>query len=514
MANSAIPLQVGTIKIPDPIEGYGRALSLKQLLGQQQLQQMQLAQAQRAADKQARFQQFGKQSGGDLISLRDLLLNAGDIEEGLSLDTALTNRTKAQREAQSAALKMTKDQWELTGQLAGAVVNSNPQDRPVIWSQALQLARQHGLPDAANLPDQWDERLLPQIQSLLMRSLSAKDALERGDYAALGGPQTAQPVPQSGPQIQTIPQDMVEGVPLEPGQEPDFTQTGPNAITTQPHVVTAKSPKITPDGLREQARQERLKKTKIAFEYAKELEAEANRLDDRIFKEREQWQPVGNAPGVTFNKATNEYLMDGKPISAKEVQKIAARQSKAGATNVNVNSMNPADAAKTELLNQGIADMAEFKELIMPGGKVNREIIAGMSVPGMAGVPGTDSRIAYSLVYNAVEAKLRAESGAAVPETEVQRMAARFIPSPLDSDEAITSKVRRLEAFLRGSFGRIKGAGEPSTPKQPTPKKEAKKGAGSGTREDPYRIKGDDGYDMLKRGEFFMGPDGVMRQKP
>lgn len=179
---------------------------------------------------------------------------------------------------------------------------------------------------------------------------------------------------------------------------------------------------------------------------------------------REQVGPVPGAPGVTFDKGTGEFKMNGKPISAEEVQKIADRNKKAGASNISVGGMNATDAAKTELLNQGIADMAEFKGLIMPDGKIDRSIVIGMNVPGTAGVPGTDSRIAYSLIYNAVEAKLRAESGAAVPEQEVKRMADRFIPSPLDSDETIKSKIRRMEAFLRGSFGRIKGAGEATTP--------------------------------------------------
>jgi hypothetical protein len=211
---------------------------------------------------------------------------------------------------------------------------------------------------------------------------------------------------------------------------------------------------------------------------------------DRLVKSREFLAQRGEKAQERKDKTFTDsrgivrYFNTGEPV-AKQVPKapegmqyndagqleeipgyvgMKSRIAKAGAMNVNV-GMNATDAAKAELLNQGISDIEEFKGILMPNGKIDREIVLGMNTPGFAGVPGTDSRMAYSLIYNSIEAKLRAESGAAVPEQEVQRMAARFIPSPLDTDETIRSKVRRMEAFLRGSFSRIKGAGEPSTQK-------------------------------------------------
>ena len=65
-----------------------------------------------------------------------------------------------------------------------------------------------------------------------------------------------------------------------------------------------------------------------------------------------------------------------------------------------------------------------------------------------------------------------------------------------------------MESFLRGSFQRIKGAGEPTTPKYKT------KGVGSGTEDDPYKIRGDAGYDQIESGVYFIGPDDVVRRKP
>lgn len=131
--------------------------------------------------------------------------------------------------------------------------------------------------------------------------------------------------------------------------------------------------------------------------------------------------------------------------------------------------LSPEQAAKTELLQNGIKDVERFRELVFKDGKPDRALLAAMMAPG-GGIPGTDSRLAYSYIYNAVEAKLRAESGAAVPEAEVTRMAKRFVPSALDNDKTIESKVDRLGEFLGGSLGRVKGQPGAGTQGRDAPK--------------------------------------------
>lgn len=110
--------------------------------------------------------------------------------------------------------------------------------------------------------------------------------------------------------------------------------------------------------------------------------------------------------------------------------------------------LSPEQAAKVQLVQQGQRNAAEFAQMLFPDGKnVDRTLLATMAVRA----PGTDGRTAYSLVYDAIEAKLRAESGAAVPESEVQRMSKRLVPSVMDNDETIRTKMRMLDAFLQGA---------------------------------------------------------------
>jgi len=84
-------------------------------------------------------------------------------------------------------------------------------------------------------------------------------------------------------------------------------------------------------------------------------------------------------------------------------------------------------------------------------GTVDRTNILNMAVP-FGGTPFSEGRSANALIKDAIEAKLRPESGAAVPETEVVRANERFRPSILDSDETIALKRKLLNNFLTSTI--------------------------------------------------------------
>ena len=60
---------------------------------------------------------------------------------------------------------------------------------------------------------------------------------------------------------------------------------------------------------------------------------------------------------------------------------------------------------------------------------------------------------------HSIEAKLRAESGAAVPETEVTRAGKRFKPHPFDLDSTVKIKSELLTDFLEGAFNKAQRDG-------------------------------------------------------
>jgi hypothetical protein len=127
-------------------------------------------------------------------------------------------------------------------------------------------------------------------------------------------------------------------------------------------------------------------------------------------------------------------------------------------------------AGRLAMLDQANQDVTDVKGLLFNrDGKLNKEIVAKMSVPLTAGIGG-DARIAYSAIYNAVGAKLRAETGATANPGEVKDIANRFMPSLMDDDKSAAYKIDRLQEFLNSSRKIIDpnglyGTGKPTSPR-------------------------------------------------
>jgi len=86
-------------------------------------------------------------------------------------------------------------------------------------------------------------------------------------------------------------------------------------------------------------------------------------------------------------------------------------------------------------------------------GSVNRSMLWAMNMPG-GGVGHGATANAYMLT--AIEAALRAESGAAVPDTEVVRAAKRFRPKNTDfRASTVRAKLALLDRFLSGAYSRF-----------------------------------------------------------
>jgi hypothetical protein len=133
-----------------------------------------------------------------------------------------------------------------------------------------------------------------------------------------------------------------------------------------------------------------------------------------------------------------------------------------------------ADAAgKLAMVTQAESDLNEAEGLLFPGGKFSPNMAFQTNFPG-GGMPATEGRQAYSKVLNAVNAKLRIETGAQANPSEVQNILQRFMPTMRDTDVTAQDKFRRLKEFMattksiidpRGRFDKTQGAGN----EMPTP---------------------------------------------
>jgi hypothetical protein len=101
-------------------------------------------------------------------------------------------------------------------------------------------------------------------------------------------------------------------------------------------------------------------------------------------------------------------------------------------------------AGKVALIKQGLSDVESLdKNITNPDGSYNRAKIISMNLPGEIG-----SRDEYSKLYNSINARLRLESGAAVPPAEVKAAFTSFAPRTFDSDKTIRSKLQRQKDFF------------------------------------------------------------------
>jgi hypothetical protein len=107
-------------------------------------------------------------------------------------------------------------------------------------------------------------------------------------------------------------------------------------------------------------------------------------------------------------------------------------------------------AGKIGMLQSGQDALNKSKAILMPNGVIDKESYKILAQASM-NLPHTDGRHYNTLIADTIEGKLRLESGAAVPEEEVKRIANRFKPSALDNPATIKDKLDRLEQFNLGT---------------------------------------------------------------
>jgi hypothetical protein len=81
-------------------------------------------------------------------------------------------------------------------------------------------------------------------------------------------------------------------------------------------------------------------------------------------------------------------------------------------------------------------------------GKVNRQLV----MTSFGRVPGTEGREIRNDMSIAVDAVLRARTGAGVNATEMKEVVEQFLPSPLDTDDGVASKMMRFNQFVNGAL--------------------------------------------------------------
>ncbi|NOZ37557.1 MAG: hypothetical protein GXP11_05725 [Gammaproteobacteria bacterium] len=113
-------------------------------------------------------------------------------------------------------------------------------------------------------------------------------------------------------------------------------------------------------------------------------------------------------------------------------------------------------ASKAAMMQQGMSDLKKAQPMLF---NETGELDRVNATNAWLNTPGTEGRLIYSYYFNAINAKLRAESGAAVPEEEVKRGLKVFMPSPMDNDITAQEKITRLQQFMNTALTNMDATG-------------------------------------------------------
>lgn len=170
---------------------------------------------------------------------------------------------------------------------------------------------------------------------------------------------------------------------------------------------------------------------------------------------RKAIKKTGKSTGITINnipKLKPGQVMKKDPSGNMYIETIQGAAPKTREEAATTQGVQQGVKTVRELFEGGvITNPATKKQYKIPGifdkdGNVDRKLVTSM----YTNFPGSDGRIHRGRIKDALQAKLRAETGAAAPDSEVKNLMERYMPSIYDSDAAIVDKLNRLKNFTSG----------------------------------------------------------------
>lgn len=128
------------------------------------------------------------------------------------------------------------------------------------------------------------------------------------------------------------------------------------------------------------------------------------------------------------------------------VAKFASSAKRAIPPSTSLDKLTPEQSVRFTQLTTGLDNLAAMKQLYKHAdGAWDKKTLLTAELR----IPFTDGRTADAIIMEMGEGKIRLESGAAVPDTEIVRLARRAMPLVSDSNKTIDAKLAMLENFYR-----------------------------------------------------------------
>lgn len=499
--DTRIALGVNPLVIPDQSASLQKALTLNALMGQSDLQNLNIQEGQRTLKKNQALDSLMGENLGDDEYLRRL----SQIDRGAAF------KLQQQRlEGQKTQGEVDKSNRENDAAIANAIINASPQDRPAVYAQLHQQEVAKGNKNAINAPPQWDEAMLPHIVAQQQKGLATKEALERQDYRNSGAPPTVaalsgQPPIQPSVNIPAASGPDIPGQTQAPATVRALQGPSPDGVPLPP-VDPSQMPtveKIAPADPTAAMRQEsaRLKSlnNEVADKRAKALDETANQIEQRVLQEKGIDESAAvrreaiaarnqNNKNTTFtnaNKLADDYRAEPAVKSYRTVQPVYASMQEAAAKNTAASDLN---------LVYGISKIFDPDSVVREGEQVMVVNAGGLpsKVQSWIGMVNGGQKLSDTLRK---EIMAEADSRVGALKSAHAQVSDSYTRQAKDNGLNPDDVVRRYDITPKSE----KGAGP--------------RGPGSGTQADPFKIKGDDGWSLVPKGQYYTAPDGSTRQK-
>jgi len=102
-------------------------------------------------------------------------------------------------------------------------------------------------------------------------------------------------------------------------------------------------------------------------------------------------------------------------------------------------------ASKIALAKNALTYTAQMRAAFITPQGINRKLVFAANAPG-GGIG--EGRKLKAMFLDALDARARAATGAAMPDSEVKNYTRMYFPSPIDDDATIADKFQRLDSFM------------------------------------------------------------------
>lgn len=138
-------------------------------------------------------------------------------------------------------------------------------------------------------------------------------------------------------------------------------------------------------------------------------------------------------------KSLEQHL--AREVAAGRMTLDEALAAKAKGNAVTIKPLSSEGAGRASAVTQALSELKGVRNLIFPNGKFDRAVAIG----AQWNIPSTKTQLVRNRMSRAIQAKMRLDTGATAPQTEIDQYMSDYLPGGFDTPIAAEDKIKSLE---------------------------------------------------------------------